>query len=238
MQSQSMVYGIAGLVTGSIATVVVMAAMSHGSGNISEALSLKNPSSPLTAQSAQPVKSNPSAPFQIGRMGDPDAHFIVMMIPHHDGAIDMADLALSRAKHPELKQLATQIKAAQAKEIAQMRTWYKAWYGADVPTWSSGNTDQPLGVGMGMMHHGGSDGGAGMMGGNIGSDLDVLEKAPDFDREFIRQMIPHHQMAVMMTSMLLSSSQRPEMRQLGQAIIDGQTAEIKQMQDWYRQWYP
>ena len=52
-----------------------------------------------------------------------------MMIPHHQGAIAMADLALSRAKRPEIKELAKSIKASQTRENAQMRTWYQQWYG-------------------------------------------------------------------------------------------------------------
>ncbi len=73
--------------------------------------------------------------------------------------------------------------------------------------------------------------GAGMMGGRwMGIDLYTLQNAPDFDREFIQQMIPHHQMGVMMASMVFNSSQRPEVRNLAQSIIKGQTAEINQMQ--------
>ena len=50
---------------------------------------------------------------QMGMMGYADQRFIVMMIPHHDGAIAMADLAISRAKRPEIRALAKRIKASQ-----------------------------------------------------------------------------------------------------------------------------
>lgn len=79
-----------------------------------------------------------------------------------------------------------------------------------------------------------------MMGGGrgwMGTDLYALQNAPDFDREFIQQMIPHHQMGVMMASMVLNSTQRPEIRKLAQSIITSQTAEINQMQQWYQNWY-
>ena len=49
-------------------------------------------------------------------MGYSDQQFIVMMIPHHDGAIAMADLALTRAQRPEIKELAKSIKASQTRE--------------------------------------------------------------------------------------------------------------------------
>jgi uncharacterized protein (DUF305 family) len=51
-------------------------------------------------------------------------------------------------------------------------------------------------------------------------------------------MIPHHQMAIMMSTMVLNSARNQEIRDLAQAIIDGQSAEIQQMQEWYQTWYP
>ena len=60
-----------------------------------------------------------------------DAHFIVMKIPHHEGAIAMADLALQRSRRPELRALTERIRTSQSCENAQMRRWYRQWYGSD-----------------------------------------------------------------------------------------------------------
>lgn len=166
-----------------------------------------------------------------GMMGDIDRHFIEQMIPHHEGAVTMADLALTRAEHAELRQLAETIKRDQTREIDQMRAWYQSWYGVDAPADDSAFGGR--GSGGGMM-------GGGMMSGGMMSDdadLKVLEAAQEFDKEFIEQMIPHHQMAVMMARMLLAHSDRPEMQELARSIIESQTNEIEQMQDWYRAWY-
>ncbi len=149
-----------------------------------------------------------------------DQHFIVMMIPHHDGAIAMADLALSRARRPEIKELARSIKASQSQENAQMRTWYRQWFGGDVPSWTTGGAMGMGGMGMGM-----------------GTSLAALKNAADFDRAFIEQMIPHHRMGVMMASMAQSNSQHPQLRELQQAMVRVQSQEIEQMAQWYRSWY-
>ena len=170
----------------------------------------------LQAQmSPKPSTSSPG----MGMMGD--QHFITMMIPHHEDAIAMANMALTRAEHPEIKQLAKNIKTSQSQEIEQMRAWYKKWYGTDVPKVDGNN------MGGGMMH----GGKRGMMG-NMRTDLAALSKAKNFDQAFIEEMIPHHQMAVMMSQHLLSNAVHPEMKQLAQAIIQAQTKEINEMQSW------
>ena len=182
-----------------------------------------------------------AVPGQMG-MGHSDQQFIVMMIPHHDGAIAMADLALTRAKRPEILALAKSIKASQTRENAQMRAWYRQWTGNDVPSWGPGTGwGWQNGMGMGM---GGAMGGGTGMGGGIGmgqmgggTNLSALSAAPDFDRAFIEQMVPHHQMGVMMASMAQSNSQHPELRQLQQAMVRAQSREIEQMTLWYRSWY-
>jgi uncharacterized protein (DUF305 family) len=153
-----------------------------------------------------------------------DKHFIEQMIPHHEGAIAMANLALQKAKRPEIKTLATAIIAAQTTEIQSMNGWYQDWFGSAVPKVSTGM------MGGGMMSQSGMH-----MGGQ--EDMTALENASDFDKAFIEEMIPHHQLAIMMANMLQSGTNRPEMQLLAKNIISSQSKEIQQMQSWYVQWY-
>jgi uncharacterized protein (DUF305 family) len=64
-----------------------------------------------------------------GKTGDTfDQAFLSEMIVHHQGAVEMAQLALTNAKHREIKDLANGIISAQNKEIAEMEAWQKNWY--------------------------------------------------------------------------------------------------------------
>jgi uncharacterized protein (DUF305 family) len=155
-----------------------------------------------------------------------DRHFIDQMIPHHEDAITMAKLAQTKSQRPEIKELAMNIIDSQSHEITQMKVLYKTWFGTDVP--ADSETMKMHGMGQGGMH-------MGMMGDE--TDIDALENADDFDKEFIEQMIPHHQMAIMMANMLLNSTERKEMETLAQNIIKAQTKEINDMRSWHAEWY-
>lgn len=58
--------------------------------------------------------------------GDADKDFVMMMMPHHQGAIDMAKIELQYGKDKELRAMAEQIIKAQEKEIAEMKKWQAA----------------------------------------------------------------------------------------------------------------
>lgn len=170
----------------------------------------------VAAPSASPL-GNHAMPNGTPMGQNIDQHFIVQMIPHHEGAIDMARLALERSKRPEIISLANGIIEAQQREIDDMSTWYKSWYGSAPPE-----------GGMGMMHMGGMEG-----------DVSVLRSvsASQFDREFMEQMIPHHEMAIMMAQMLEASTERDEMKELADNIITSQAKEIDMMRSWLKSWY-
>lgn len=139
-----------------------------------------------------------------------DAMFLQMMIPHHEQAIVMSDLALKISKTPQILDLAKQIKTAQNPEIMQMKNWL-----AD-----SGFSEDP---GHSM------DGMGGMLSGE---DLEILAKSSGktFEKLFLSGMIEHHQGAIQMVNMI-SNSANPEIKKFGQSIVNTQSAEIELMNE-------
>ena len=171
----------------------------------------------------RPTGSNTATAF--------DQQFIDMMVPHHQGAVAMAEIARQRGEHPEIKQMAEAILSSQSEEIAQMKGWRQSWFGSD----QTPSMDQmPMVPGMGGGHAG--HGGSGTM--NMAADVEALRAAPEpFDRAFIDAMIPHHQSAIEAAQAAQTRAQRAEIKQLAHAIIDAQQREIEQMIHWRTAWY-
>jgi YVTN family beta-propeller protein len=151
-----------------------------------------------------------------GAMANPDqpfdAQFIDSMIEHHQGAIDMATPALEQAEHDELRAMAEEIIAAQEGEIVRMQEWRAAWY-PDIAATTG------MGMAMGDMELGGDD-------------------SVPFDRRFMEAMISHHRGAIMMAQAALENAEHVEIRELAEAIIAAQEAEIAQIHEWINAWYP
>jgi uncharacterized protein (DUF305 family) len=160
-----------------------------------------------------------------------DAQFIDMMVPHHKGAVDMAEIAQQRAERPEIAQMAEAIITAQENEIGQMKAWRLAWFGSDETPPMERMPTVP-GMGGGHAAHGGS----GTM--DMAADVKALRSAPEpFDLAFIDAMIPHHQSAIDAAKAAATRAERAEIKELAQAIITDQQREIEQMQQWRQVWY-
>lgn len=150
-----------------------------------------------------------------------DVGFAQGMIPHHAQAIEMADLALTNTKNPDVLALANKIKAAQSPEIQKLSGWLGDW-GQTVPSTASGSMDHDM-SGMGGM----------MMDGMMSqADMDRLETSTgtEFDRLWLELMIQHHEGAVKMSKSEVASGKNPEAITLSQSIISSQQVEITTME--------
>ncbi|GAA1149057.1 DUF305 domain-containing protein [Streptomyces hebeiensis] len=143
-----------------------------------------------------------------------DVSFAQGMVPHHRQAVEMADLAATRASSAEVKKLAAEIREAQDPEIRTLTGWLKSW-GEDVP--AAG----------GAMDHSGHDM-AGMMSED---DMTALEKASGqaFDTAFLEMMVEHHEGAVEMARTEKSKGSHPGATSMADDIIASQSAEITRM---------
>ena len=155
-----------------------------------------------------------------------DLRFLDAMIPHHQGAVEMAKEAQQKSKRPEIKKLADNIIKSQNQEITQMKQWRQAWYP------KAGDKPMAYNSQMGHMMEMSSDQMKTMM---MSQDLGAADA--EFDLHFINAMIPHHEGAVTMAQDALSKSKRPEIKKLAQEIVKAQDIEIKQMQQWRKAWY-
>lgn len=152
-----------------------------------------------------------------------DQLFIDMMVPHHESAVAMANVALERSERPEIRQLAEEIVSAQDAEIVQMREWRQAWFGSsETPSMD----EMPMLPGMGMEGHD--------MGGSMdmSAEVDELRRAEPFDPAFLEAMIVHHKSAIQAAELARDQAERPEVRELAESIIAAQEREISQMQTW------
>ena len=161
-----------------------------------------------------------------------DQQFIDSMTPHHQSALVMAQMAVTKAKYPEVRALARGIVADQKKEIAYMGQLRKRFYGSAM---SSGMGGMKMGGSMGDMKMSGDKmmmPGM-MMGLPMKGMMDMsklrMAKGTQFDKMFLEMMIPHHAGAISMADEALKVSGRPEIRALAAKIIDAQAEEIGTM---------
>ncbi|MFC7715811.1 DUF305 domain-containing protein [Nonomuraea recticatena] len=162
----------------------------------------------VTTHSAPPATTATARPG--ASFNDADVMFAQNMILHHQQAVEMSDLAESRAADAEVKELAAKIKDAQEPEIQTMEGWLETW-------------DEPMPSGG--MHHD-------MPGMMTAEDMKKLEdaKGAAFDRQFLRMMIAHHEGAIEMAKTEQKQGANDEAKKLAETIESSQQTEVEQMQ--------
>ena len=137
-----------------------------------------------------------------------DIMFLQMMIPHHQQAIDISNLAMKSSQDAELIELAKIIARDQAAEIKQMKAWLV-----------DAGASEDMGHSM--------DG----MGGMLSDDeLAALSAATgkEFDVLWLKGMTEHHDGAIHMTQMI-EDAQNPDIKAFGTKVIKDQSEQIDQM---------
>ena len=128
--SKEIIYGLVGLVVGAVISgVVVMSQTSNNVATNSTNQPIVNaPGHSMMGHDMSSMSMDDMMKALNGKTGDDfDMAFIEQMIPHHQGAIDMAKLALENAGHQEIKDLAQDIIESQEKEIEMMEDWQTSW---------------------------------------------------------------------------------------------------------------
>ena len=138
-----------------------------------------------------------------------DSMFLQMMIPHHQQAVDISELAIARSKDAELIALATDIRDGQKAEIIQMKSWL-------------GKADADIDMGHSM-----GDSMGGMLDDQELADLESAS-GTNFDLLWLEGMINHHDGALHMSTMI-KDARNAEIKRFGENVISAQTAQIEQM---------
>ena len=147
-----------------------------------------------------------------------DRRFIDAMVPHHQGAIAMAEVALKNAQHEEIIQLSRKIISSQQAEIEELKSIKQEEFGtSNVPM--ELNQEQMRSMGMMM-------------------DPQQLANKEPFDKAFIDAMIPHHRSATEMAEVASEKSENARIKELAGDVINAQKREIEQMKQWRKEWYP
>lgn len=144
--------------------------------------------------------------------GDYEKDFLHRMSDHHQSAVAMSQLAVEKAMHPELKKMASMAIDSQTGEIAQMKGWSEEWYSHTITPHVTDDAKPML------------------------STLSALPPE-QFDREFLSQMVKHHQMGIDMARPMVEQAPHEQTRALARKIIREQTDEIAQMKQRLSQWY-
>lgn len=117
---------LAALLAAGLLTGTAQAQQPHGghAGHGASAAAAK-PGESAATKAYRDANTKMHKDMDIPYSGDADADFIRGMIPHHQGAIDMARIVLAHGKDPEIRKLAENVVRDQEKEVAMMKDWLK-----------------------------------------------------------------------------------------------------------------
>jgi uncharacterized protein (DUF305 family) len=148
-----------------------------------------------------------------------DEQYIDILAMHHESAIAMSRMALRRAKHEKLRELAREMIAAQRAERRSLREWRERWYGEGMfrEYALSEREQRMLGMTPRMRR--------------------MLKEAYDFDHAFVDMIIPHHAGALTLSRWAADEADHRTLRELAEDVIAAQGEEIGVFTLLHRRWF-
>lgn len=153
-----------------------------------------------------------------------DAHdslYLANMIAYHQGAVNMAKLAQTKAEREELKIMAKNIVSTQTTETNNMIGWQKEW-------------GYPSTIGENMVDH--SAMGVLQDMNILVRELDAKKNGEEFEKAFLKTMIAHHELAIAMSRPASKNAKHQEIKDVTKSIIESQSDIITQMRQWQADW--
>ena len=144
--------------------------------------------------------------------------FLSTMVPHHESALEMAEVAQEHGEDPFIKRLADGIRSTQMREIAEMRRIHTRRFGGTLRPDPEGHDRLGLTAEEAGMTH------SPAMNAELAS-------ADPFDRAFVDEMVPHHRGAIRMADVVLEKTNDASIVRLARSIVATQKREIDQMND-------
>jgi uncharacterized protein (DUF305 family) len=162
------------------------------------------------ADTAGNTSSDSSSSSESAVFNNQDVTFAQMMLPHHEQAVEMSDMFITKgdAVDSDVLALAETIKDEQGPEIDQLTTWLDDW-GQD----TSASMDHSM---------------DGMMSESDMAALDDTEGA-EASRLFLEQMTEHHKGAVDMAQQEVDGGENPDAVEMAKNIVESQTAQLEEM---------
>ena len=156
-----------------------------------------------------------------------DAAFVASMLPHHEGGIELGQLAVEKGVDPKVKSIGQDIVDAQTQEVGQLEAMLERFGGME-----------------GMEGMSGMEGMEGMMASEIAErdemDLEALNQASgaEFDQMWLDVISAHHAAAVQMAMIEQEGGEDPEATDLAGSIVETQLRELGEFNDLVEQMEP
>ena len=198
---------IAVLVSVAVIGAIAVSQFTNGGSGSMTGMKMANSDASPSTKGFETAMSGMMKGMMAPATGKPDLDFVQGMIPHHQGAIDMAKVVLQYGKDPEIKKLAEGVVKAQEGEISAMNQWLSKADKATLPASpdSAKANDQAMATMMKNM---------------------MVPYTGNADVDFVKGMIPHHQGAIEMAKVALQYVKDPTLLKLANDIVSAQEGEI------------